>query len=124
MELNEASSEDDLAEGELEEQLFEDEYEDRPAESTTPATEDPKITIRQYICLRCGKKVREPARFIAPIHCGVPMREVKEFGHATPFPQVVSEKKTTSKKAGATKPKRKAKKAAKTPAKKRAKSRR
>jgi len=124
MEMNEDSSEDDLAEGELEEQMSEDEYEDRQVENTAPATEDPKITIRQYICLRCGKKVREPARFIAPIHCGAPMREVKEFGHATPFPQAVSENKTTSKKTGAAKPKQKAKKAAKKPAKKKARSRR
>jgi len=124
MEMDDESSEDDLAEGELEEQMTEDEYEDRQAENTAPATEDPKITIRQYVCLRCGKKVREPARFIAPVHCGTPMREVKEFGHATPFPQAVCEKKMAAKKTGAAKPKKKARKAAKKPAKKKARSRR
>jgi len=88
---------DELGEGDLEEQLFKDEYEDSQHENTAPTTKDPGITVKKYLCSRCGKTMREVVRLIPPAHCGVPMREVTEYGQDSSFPEIVLEKSSAGK---------------------------
>ena len=73
--------------------------------------------MKQYVCRSCGKKVREPARFVPPMHCGVPMREVGAYGRSISFPTVFPREKKVGKKrraakAGARKARKPARKAA------------
>ncbi len=91
--MEEEELSDELGEGDLEEQIFEDEYEDVHRESTAPTTEDPGITVKQYVCQKCGRKAREAAKFLPPVHCGVQMKEVKKYERETSFPKIVSRKK-------------------------------
>jgi len=96
--MEEEEPSDELGEGDIEEQVFEDEYEDIQRESTAPTKEDPGITVKQYICQKCGKKTREAAKFLPPVHCGVPMKEIKEYEREISFPKMVPRKKAKAKK--------------------------